>query len=111
MSEVTLQLPKTLRRNLEILAEKEEVPLPQYIIYILSRQVLGGYTIQVIPKENAAEQKTSFDSLLKQWGRISASEADRILEEREPAEPEEDLTPKLIRSLKEQIAQSKSDKE
>lgn len=67
--------------------------------------------MQVIQKENAAEQKTSFDSLLKQRGRISASEADRILEEREPAEPEEDLTPELIRRLKKQIAQSRSGKE
>lgn len=38
MSEVMLKLPKTLRRNLEILAEREDVPLIQYIIYILSCQ-------------------------------------------------------------------------
>ena len=60
--------------------------------------------MQVVPKEDAVEQKASFDDLLKQWGRVSVSEADRILEEREPAEPEADLTPELIRSLKERIA-------
>ncbi|CAK8725148.1 hypothetical protein GMJAKD_15730 [Candidatus Electrothrix aarhusensis] len=65
----------------------------------------------MVPWEDVAKQKASFDALLKQWGRISASEADRILEERDPAEPEEDLTPELIRSLKEQFAQSRSGKE
>ncbi|MCI5217726.1 MAG: toxin-antitoxin system HicB family antitoxin [Candidatus Electrothrix sp. LOE2] len=111
MSELMLRLPKTLRQNLEILAKKEEVPLTQYIVYILSRQVLGGYTVQVVPKEDAAKQEASFDALLKQWGRISASEADRILNERDPAKPEEGLTPELIRSLKKRIAQSKSGRE
>jgi len=103
MSEVTLRLPKTLHRNLEMLAEKEEVPLTQYIIYILSRQVPRSYTVQVVSDDDAAEQKVSFDSLLKTWGRIQASEADRILDERETAEPEADLTPELIGSLKKRL--------
>ena len=65
----------------------------------------------MVPREDVAEQKASFDALLKQWGRISISEADRILEERDTAEPEADLTRELIRNLKEQIAQSKRGKE
>jgi hypothetical protein len=103
MSEVTLRLPKTLHRNLEMLAEKEEVPLTQYIIYILSRQVPRSYTVQMVSEDDAAEQNGSFNRLLKNWGSISTAEADRILDERETAEPETDLTPELISSLKKRI--------
>ncbi len=66
--------------------------------------------MQVIPKEDTAKQEASFDALLKQWGRTSASKANKILEKREPAEPKEDLTPEHIRSLKERIAKSRSGK-
>lgn len=103
MSQVTLQLPKTLRRNLETLAEREEVPLAQYIIYVLSCQVPGGYTVRVVPEDDAAAQKASFDDLLKKWGKVPASEADRILEERENAEPDADLTPELISNLQKRL--------
>ena len=106
MNEVTLRLPKTLRKNLEVLAEQEEVPLAQYIIYILSCQVPGGYTVRVLPEDEAVEQKASFDGLLRKWGRISAAEADRILEARELAEPEENLTPELITNLQKKINSS-----
>jgi hypothetical protein len=105
MSEVTLRLPKTLHRNLEMLAEKEEVPLTQYIIYILSRQVPRSYTVQVVSEDDAAEQKVSFDHILKSWGSMSTAEADRILDEREAVEPEADLSPELISILKKRIAQ------
>jgi hypothetical protein len=108
LSEVTLQLPKTLRRNLETLAEREEVPLAQYIIYVLSCRIPGGYTVQVVPEDDATAQKASFDDFLKKWGKISASEADRILEERENAEPEVDLTPELISKLQKRLNSSRN---
>ena len=108
MSEVTLRLPKTLHRNLEILAEKEAVSLTQYIIYILSRQVPAGWTVRVVPKNDAAEQKVLFDNLLEKWGAVSDSEAERILNQRELAEPEADLTPELVSCLQKQIAQRRN---
>lgn len=108
MNEVTLQLPKTLRRNLEMLAEQEAVPLSQYIVYILSRQISEGNTVRVVPNEEAAGQKAAFDSLLKMWGKVPPDEADRILDGREPTEPEAELDAEVVRRLKSKIADSKS---
>ncbi|WP_446007765.1 hypothetical protein [Candidatus Electrothrix sp.] len=45
----------------------------------------------MVLKKDATEQKTSFDALLDKWGRFSASEADKVLDERETAKPEADL--------------------
>ncbi len=59
----------------------------------------------------AAEQKVLFDSLLKKWGKVSASEAEKILEERESVEPEADLSPELISILKKRIAQRGSNRQ
>lgn len=108
MNEVTLQLPKTLYQNLEVLAKREAVPLTQYIIYILTSQMSGGYTVRVVSDENVVRQKASFESLLRKWGRITPSEADRILDRREPAEPEADLAPEVVSRLKARIARSKN---
>jgi len=108
MNEVTLQLPKTLHRNLEVLAEREAVPLTQYIVYILATQMSGGYTVRVVPEDDVAGQRASFDSLLRKWGRIPPSEAERILDGREPAEPEADLAPEVVSRLKARIASSKA---
>ncbi|RLC15878.1 MAG: toxin-antitoxin system HicB family antitoxin [Deltaproteobacteria bacterium] len=107
MNEITLQLPKTLHRNLEILAEREAVPLTQYIVYILTRQISEGYTVRVVPEEDVAGQRPSFDTLLRKWGGIPPSEADRIPDGREAAEPEADLVPEVVSKLRDQIARSK----
>ncbi len=107
MTEITLQLPKTLYRNLELLAEKEAVPLTQYILYILTSQISSGYTVRVVPEEDVAGQKASFDNLLRKWGRIPPSEADRILDTRELSEPEADLDPEIVSKLRARIARSK----
>lgn len=110
MNEITLQLPKTLYQNLSVLAKKEAVPLTQYILYILTRQIAEGYTVRVVPEEDVVSQKASFDSLLSKWGKIPFSEADRILERREPAELEADLSPEVVSSLKARIARSESNR-
>jgi len=107
MNQITLQLPKTLYRNLEILAENESVPLPQYIVYILTRQISGEYTVRVLPDEDIARQKISFDRLLKKWGEIPCSEIDAILDKREPAEPEAELSSETVSRLKERIARKR----
>ena len=107
MNEITLQLPNTLYMHLEILAEKESIPLNQYIIFILTRQMSEDYTVRVIPDHDIENQKASFNSLIKKWGKISSSEADRILESREPAEIEPSLSPEVISRLKERIERSK----
>ncbi len=65
------------------------------------------YTVRVVPEEDVVGQKASFDSLLRKWGRITPSEADRILDRREPAEPEADLAPEVVSRLKARIARGK----
>ena len=107
MNEVTLLLPKTLCRNIEILAAKEAVPLAQYIVYILTRQISGDYTVRVIPEEDVVRQKASFNSLLRKWGKVPSSEIDKILDRREPAKPEADMTPEVVSKLKARIARNK----
>ena len=88
----------------ESLAEREAISLAQYIVYTLTRQMSGGYTVRVVPEADVAKQRESFDSLLRNWGRISPAEADRILNGREPAEPEPDLPPEVVSRLKARIA-------
>lgn len=107
MNEVTLQLPKTLYRNLEIMAEREAISLNQYILYVLTRQISGEYMVRVIPEEDASRQKESFDILLKKWGKISTTDVDKILDRREPMEPEADINPEAVRKLKNRIARNK----
>ena len=108
MNEITLQLPKTLYQNLEVLAEKEAVPLTHYILYILTRQMSSDYTVHIVPEEEVAVQKTSFDNLLRRWGRVPSAEVDRILDKRASSEPEADLDPEIVSQLKAQIARSKN---
>lgn len=104
MNEVTLQLPEKLYNHLEILAEKEAVSLDKYIVELLFRQISESYEVRSVPPEEVAEQKTAFDDLLRKWGRITESEADEILENREQDEPDPDLTPEVITRLKARIA-------
>ncbi len=104
MNEVTLKMPKTLYSSLKTLAEEEAVPLTQYIVYILTRQISGAYTVRVIPDEDVVRQKVSFDSLLRKWGKVPPSETDRILDGREIAEAEEELAPDVVSKLKARIA-------
>jgi hypothetical protein len=66
--------------------------------------MLGDYTMRFVPEEDVVEQKAFFDSLLSKWGRITPSKTDKILDEREPVEPEATLAPEVISRLKTQIA-------
>ena len=100
MNTVTLQLPKTLYRDLEIQAEKEAIPLHEYIVYILSRQMPGEYTVRVLSEEDVARQETSFHKSLDRWGKITPGEVDEILAKRTIVEPETDLSPDVVRKLK-----------
>ncbi len=103
MNEVTLHLPKTLYRNLEILAENEGIPMPQYIVYVLIRQTAGEYTVRVVPEEDVSRQKAAFESLLNKWGKVSPSEIDEILDRRESVLPEAELSSEVVAELKSRI--------
>ena len=105
MNNVNLQLPKSLYRNLEALAEKEAVPMNQYIIYVLTRQVAEKYIIRVLPDENIIRQKESFNQLLNKWGKTISSKIDEILDKRDLFNPEETLSKEKINRLQKMITQ------
>ncbi len=129
MGRFTLRLPKTLHKELDVLAKGEGVSLNQYIVYALTQKVtseklvLGGSSknreltpeetkllanIKLIPQEQVSEQYEAFEALLSRLGKeASDEEVEQYLSEREPIEPEADLKPEeAIARFKERIPQS-----
>ncbi len=105
MSPLTLQLPQTLRYQLEILAQREGVSLDQYIVYALARQVSFAYTITA--REDAAQQHAEFAALLQTLGAASDNEIRQTLVEREHARPDPDLPPETIARVRERITKQR----
>lgn len=108
MSELTLNLPKTLYHKLENLAAREGVPLDNYIVYALARQASTAYTIEVMTPEEVTSQRESFNRLLENLGEASEADIDKILDQRELVEPEESLRPETIAKLKALIAKQQA---
>nr|VFJ69034.1 MAG: hypothetical protein BECKFM1743A_GA0114220_104963 [Candidatus Kentron sp. FM]VFJ69048.1 MAG: hypothetical protein BECKFM1743C_GA0114222_105093 [Candidatus Kentron sp. FM]VFK17769.1 MAG: hypothetical protein BECKFM1743B_GA0114221_105013 [Candidatus Kentron sp. FM] len=104
MTEATLPLPKTLHRNIETLAERENISLTQRIAHLLNARTSDAHGGPVAFRDDATEQKASFDDLLGKWGTIPALDADEILDARQIQEPEPGLTPELVDHLKARIA-------
>lgn len=104
MSRLTLRLPDTLHQQLEALAEHESVSLNQYIVYALTKQVTLDYTVQSVPDRAIREQRAAYNALLQSLGPATHEQVAAALAEREPAEPEEGLTPEVIARIRERIA-------
>ncbi len=83
MSRLTLRLPETLHRQLETLAETEEISLNQYIVYALTKQVTLTYTVQTVSEKAIAEQKAAYAALLQNLGQASFIEIQQAMGERE----------------------------
>lgn len=107
MSRLTLRLPETLHQQLVNLAQGEGISLNQYIVYALTRQVSSAYKVEAISKEDIEKQQENFKHLLAQLGKADAEEIERVLSKREIVEPEPELTPDIINSLKEKIKNQK----
>lgn len=105
MSRLTLRLPESLHRQLEALATSESVSLNQYIVYALTKQVTQAYTVQAVPQKAIAEQHAAYTTLLQSLGKASLQEVRKILDERETAQPEADLTPNKVEKLRQKISQ------
>src|SRR5437867_9794245 len=99
METITLHLPKTLRHQLEALARSEGVSLDQYLVYALTRQVASAYHVQAVPAETQQQEREAFAALLKELDSASDDEVDRALAEREPAEPESELSADVAERL------------
>ncbi|MDA0242174.1 MAG: toxin-antitoxin system HicB family antitoxin [Chloroflexi bacterium] len=104
MGQLTLELPKTLQHNLEQRAKEEGVSLQQYIVYALTQQVGQSYNIRVLPPEQIQEQRAQYEELLASLGQPSIEATRAFLAEREPAEPEAELSPETIERFKAQLA-------
>ena len=62
MSRLTLRLPETLHRHLEILARREQISLNQYIVYALTRQSTLAYYVQAHPEKDIIGNRQSLRS-------------------------------------------------
>jgi len=103
MVQLMFELPDTLHDQLEGLAEREGVQLPQYILYILTHQVRPVYTVQIMSEEAVAEQEAAYLALRQEWGKASLTQVEEILAKREVVEPEPELTPELIERVRQRI--------
>lgn len=105
MSELMLQLPESLYSQLESLAESEGVPLTQYILYSLTRQVASAYTVQVLPPEAVAQQRSDFEAFMQSLGKATDAQVEEFLAQREIVEPEPELQPEAVIKLRQKIAE------
>lgn len=106
MNSITLELPATLQAQLELLAQREGVSLPQYLVYALTRQVSTDFRLEKVAPEIQQTERERFAALLQRLGTASESEIDVALAEREVATPEAELTPEVIARMQERIAQT-----
>jgi len=104
MSQVNLKLPETLHQQLERLARSEGVSLNQYIVFALTRQAAMSYTIDAVPENEIAKQRTDFAALLHSLGKASFNEIEKTMQERELVKAEKGLTPAVVKRLQRRIA-------
>jgi hypothetical protein len=100
MSRLTLRLPDSLHRQLEQMAENEQISLNQYIVYALTRQLTLAYNVQPVPDRVVAEERAAYSALLQTLGRASFEEIQQALAAREAVEPEPGLTPEVMENLR-----------
>ena len=96
MSQLTVSLPDPLHHQLMTLANYMGVSLNQYLVSVLTRQTTTAYTVQLIPQATLAQQRAAFDTLLQRLGTASPEEIQAVLAEREPVEPEAELSAEMI---------------
>ncbi len=107
MGQVEINLPETLRYHLEIIAQKEKMPLNQYIVYALTRQAMLGSMFHSLSEEDRARQRQDFEERLQRLGEVSSEDLEMVLKEREPVEPDPDLDPEVISRLQNRIAEAR----
>ena len=82
MSRLTVRLPDTLHRQLEVLAKSENVSLNQYIVYALTQQTTLAHTVRVLPEEAIIQQEEGFAILLQSLGNASIADVKKELAKR-----------------------------
>jgi hypothetical protein len=107
MRRVTLRLPETLFKRLELLADSEGVSLNQYLIYSLTQHVARAYRVDPVPKDEIARQHAQYHELIEALGAVSDRDFDAILAEGEPVESDTQLDPDLVARVEAKIAAAK----
>jgi len=59
--------------------------------------------IQPIPKQDTNQQQSDFTNLLQKLGKASSTEIEVTLSEREPVQPEKELTPEIIAQFQQRL--------
>jgi hypothetical protein len=104
---MTLRLPESLHRQLEAQAEIEGVSLNQYIVYMLAQRSTPSYMVHAVSMEAVAEQRERYETLHRNLRKGTPEEIKRALDEREPVEPELELTPEIVERLQQRIAEAR----
>jgi hypothetical protein len=68
MNQLVLELPETLRHQLETLARNEGVSLSQYILFARTRQATSAYTMRAVSEIEIVQLRTVFSALLQSLG-------------------------------------------
>ncbi len=108
MSKMLIDLPDTLRSQLEGLAQTEGISIDQYILFALARQATFAYTVRQLPEDKIADQKASFAGLLQKLGKASPEEIETIMSKRKKVPAEAGLAPEVVASLQRKIAKSRA---
>ncbi len=106
MSRLTLRLPATLHRQLEVQAKREGISLNQYLVYALTRQLTQSYTVETFNDAAAVQQQAQFTALLRELGQASPESLSAALAARDPVAPEPELTADVVTRLQTRLASS-----
>lgn len=92
MNNVRLTLPDTIYQRLALLAQTEGLSLSQYLLNAMTAHAVANYRVRATSESERRQQRAEFLALLDRLGTVDEEEIDRVLAEREPAEPEPELT-------------------
>jgi hypothetical protein len=108
MSQLHLTLPDTLQQELAVLAQGEGMPLQQYILYALTRQVSLAYRAWKLPESATQSQQRDFSELLAALGEASPDTLQSVLQAREKVVPEAELADNTVQCLQQRIQRYKT---
>lgn len=107
MSQIKISVPDTLLYQMKKSARREGVSLEQYIVFALTRQTMLIPVIRKVSEGDAEFQQNDFIERIKRLGKASSEELEKILQEREIAEPESGLDPQTVLQLKNRLSKAK----
>ena len=74
MNNVTLTLPDTIYRQLELLAQTEKLSLSQYLLNVMAAHAVANYRVRATSEPERLQQRAAFLTQLDQLGTASEAE-------------------------------------